>query len=77
VRPDMGEGCPERIDLEFLKWVWNFNPKNRKRYHRLLAEQQDKKIYIFKNRRQTRKFLQKQMFMTMPFCKTVLGSKHF
>ena len=58
VRPDMGEGCPERIDLEFLKWVWNFNPKNRKRYHRLLAEQQDKKIYIFKNRRQTRKFLQ-------------------
>lgn len=24
VRPDMGEGCPERIDFEFLKWVWNF-----------------------------------------------------
>ena len=25
VRPDMGDGCPERIDWEFLKWVWNFN----------------------------------------------------
>ena len=29
VRPDMGEGCPERFDLDFLKWVWNFNKKNR------------------------------------------------
>lgn len=25
VRPDMGEGCPERLDFEFLKYVWNFN----------------------------------------------------
>ena len=25
VRSDMGEGCPERLDFEFLKYVWNFN----------------------------------------------------
>ena len=25
VRPDMGEGCPERFDLEFLRYVWNFD----------------------------------------------------
>ena len=24
VRPDMGEGCPERIDWEFLQWVCRF-----------------------------------------------------
>ncbi len=24
VRPDMAEGCPERIDLEFLRFVWNY-----------------------------------------------------
>lgn len=23
-RPDMGEGCRERLDFEFLHWVWTF-----------------------------------------------------
>lgn len=23
-RPDMGEGCRERLDFEFLRWVWRF-----------------------------------------------------
>jgi len=23
-RPDLGPGCPERIDWEFLRWVWRF-----------------------------------------------------
>ena len=29
VRPDMGDGCPERFDWEFLKWVWNFKKNKR------------------------------------------------
>jgi adenylate kinase family enzyme len=29
VRDDMGEGCPERLDLEFLRYVWTFNAKER------------------------------------------------
>lgn len=24
VRPDMAEGCKEKIDREFLQWVWNY-----------------------------------------------------
>ncbi len=28
-RPDMGEGCAEKFDLKFLRWVWNF-PKTTK-----------------------------------------------
>jgi adenylate kinase family enzyme len=28
-RPDMAEGCNEKIDLEFLGWIWNF-PKTTK-----------------------------------------------
>ncbi len=28
-RPDMGAGCPERFDLSFLKFVWNFNRDKR------------------------------------------------
>lgn len=27
VRPDMGEGCPEKFDLAFLHWLWRF-PKD-------------------------------------------------
>jgi adenylate kinase family enzyme len=23
-RPDMNPGCPEQIDLEFLRWIWDF-----------------------------------------------------
>ena len=24
VRPDMADGCPERFDWEFMKYVWQF-----------------------------------------------------
>lgn len=56
VRPDMGEGCPERIDFEFLKWVWNFNKTNRQTYYKQLRES-DADVYILKNRRQVAAFL--------------------
>ena len=59
VRPDMGEGCPERFDWEFLRWVWNFNKNKREKTCRLLACHPDKKICILKNRRQVRMFLEK------------------
>lgn len=26
-RPDMGEGCPEKMDWEFVRWIWRF-PKD-------------------------------------------------
>lgn len=28
-RPDMGEGCPERLELSFLKWVWDYPRRTR------------------------------------------------
>ena len=56
-RPDMGPDCNERLDPEFAKWLWNFNGKNRKKYHALLSQQREKEIHIFKNRRQLRRFL--------------------
>lgn len=57
VRPDMGEGCPERIDFAFLKWVWNFNKNKRERYYRLLNEAEDIETIALKNRRQVKRFL--------------------
>lgn len=29
-RPDMREGCNEKLDWEFIKWVWNYNKNSRK-----------------------------------------------
>ena len=29
VRPEMGEGCPEKIDFKFLRYVWTFRAKLR------------------------------------------------
>ena len=58
VRPDMGEGCPERIDFEFLKWVWNFNKNKREKYYRLLNEAQGVNTIVLKNRRMVKRFLE-------------------
>lgn len=58
VRPDMGEGCPERIDLEFLKWVWNYNRDKRERNYRLLNEATHAQTIVLKNRRMVKRFLQ-------------------
>lgn len=57
VRPDMTEGCPERFDPEFIKWIWNYNKKNRERNYRWLNEAEHAETYAFKNRRQLKKFL--------------------
>ena len=54
----MGENCQERLDFGFLRWVWNYNSKNRENNYKLLKEQKNVKIIILKNRRQVRKFLE-------------------
>ena len=56
-RPDMGDGCPERFDLEFLRQVWQFPEKHRQDYHSLLQKHPDVRKIVFKNRREVRTFL--------------------
>lgn len=38
VRPDMGEGCPERFDWEFMRYIWTFNARERPRVAASLAK---------------------------------------
>lgn len=38
VRPDVGAGCPERFDMEFLRYIWTFNGKQRPRVAAALAQ---------------------------------------
>lgn len=57
VRPDMGEGCPEKIDFEFLKWIWNYNKNKRERNYHLLNEATHAETVVLKNRRMVKMFL--------------------
>lgn len=41
-RPDMGVDCPERIDFEFLKFVWDYPERSRPRYLSVLAAHADR-----------------------------------
>ena len=58
-RPDMGEGCPEKIDAEFLSWVLYKGRKSASRRRKLkaLREINDKPVYILKTPRQVRNFI--------------------
>ena len=57
VRPDMGEGCPERVDWEFLQWIWNYNRNKRESNYRLLNEATHAQTIVLKNRRAVKMFL--------------------
>lgn len=59
-RSDMGGNCPERFDIEFLKFIWNFNKNNRRKYLLMLDEAADKKkVIILRSRKDCLRFLQK------------------
>lgn len=55
-RPDMAKGCGEKIDREFLSWIWNFN-KNQFPKVKVLLEGFDGEMIILKSRRDYNNFL--------------------
>ena len=56
-RPDMANGCPERFDWDFVKFIWNFNAQNRVRNYTWIAKSRHAKAIVLKNRRQVKAFL--------------------
>lgn len=58
VRPDMGPGCPERFDWEFIKWVWNYNRENREMNRSMLSRTRHAETIVLKNRREVKRFLE-------------------
>ena len=58
VRPDMAEGCPERFDWDFMKFIWNFNKNNRVRNYTYLAQAKHARHIVLKNRKEVKAFLQ-------------------
>lgn len=57
-RPDMREGCNEKIDFSFIKWVWGF-PKTQRPYILTKLEQlsTNKEIIVLKSPKEVQRFL--------------------
>lgn len=56
-RSDMGEGCNERHDLEFYRFIWNFNKTIKPRILEFLKLHRDKKVIILKNNKDIKTYL--------------------
>lgn len=57
-RPDMGTDCPERLNLEFVRWVWSYRKRSRPRvFERLEAHGKGKRIIILRSPREVEQFL--------------------
>jgi len=55
-RPDAAIGCPDKIDFDFIKWIWNYPKKNKPHTTGLLKKYKDKQIIILRGIRQIKKF---------------------
>jgi len=57
-RPDMSEGCNEKIDLEFLGWIWNFQKTTKPKIEeRLKRFENEKAIIYLRSPKEVEKFL--------------------
>jgi adenylate kinase family enzyme len=59
-RPDMADGCNEKFDLEFYKWIWGYNKKHGPQTLNRLEELKEKKnIIILKSFKEINSYLDK------------------
>ncbi|WP_438349999.1 DNA topology modulation protein [Paenibacillus sp. FA6] len=57
-RPDLNEGCPEQLDWEFIRWVWNFRKHKRPAIlDKLKIHEKDKNIIILRSFREVKSLL--------------------
>ena len=56
-RPDMAEGCPEKIDREFLSYIWNFKKKNLPKIKERLSACKTADIITLRSRREVKHFI--------------------
>lgn len=57
-RPDMAEGCRERLDLEFIRWVWGYKSKTRPQVIEMLRQSsQSKKVIWLRSQAEVKRFL--------------------
>jgi len=57
-RPDMNESCDEKLDLEFVKWVWNYRKRSRAHTIQKLKEAAGRsEVIILKSQREVKQYI--------------------
>ena len=65
VRPDMGKGCPEKIDCNFIKWIWTYPDSKRPAIlDKIQMYATGRKIFILHNSKEVKRFLGQLTFLT-------------
>ncbi len=58
-RPDLPDGCPDRLSLDFLRWIWTTRTTARKKMQALYhSAPPDKSKYRLANGRDVQRFLE-------------------
>jgi len=56
-RSDLGEGCPEKMDAEFIKWIWGYPRRSRGRALLWLAAiKPPKQVYHLRGNKAVKRF---------------------
>jgi adenylate kinase family enzyme len=56
-RPELAEGCNEKIDLDFLKWIWNYPRDVKPKIKSLLEQHLEKQLVWLKSSEEVDTFL--------------------
>ena len=57
-RPDLQPGCPESLDLEFIRWIWNYPQKEKPEIFRKIKKT-TVDFFVLKGKGEVAEFLQK------------------
>jgi adenylate kinase family enzyme len=59
-RPDMADGCPERLTLEFVWWIWNYTRRTKPKVVRMIESHAgEKKIVWLRSSSEVERWLKK------------------
>ena len=47
VRPELAEGCTEKIDLDFLRWIWGYPTRTRPVVDQILSDNSENKTIVY------------------------------
>lgn len=59
-RPDVPDGCIEKMDMEFFNWVRTYRRRNRKKLLEMMDKhEKNKRVLVFRSRKQADNFMNK------------------
>ncbi len=57
-RPDLTEDCPEKIDWDFIRWIWDYPSTRKPVILRFLEKQKSiKNVFVLQGQREVEEFL--------------------